>query len=79
MFIFKALAYFNGVSKLSQEDTAKVVAAKTPLHLNLSVCYLKLDEVSKSIKHAEKVKIYILTVFLFLGNRVGRKQCKSLF
>ena len=48
------MAYFNGLTKLSPEDSTKVSAAKTPLHLNLSVCYLKLEEVSKSIKHAEK-------------------------
>ena len=38
------------------ETTSKVNTAKLPLHLNLAACYLKLQEVSKSIKNAEKVK-----------------------
>lgn len=51
----QALSYFNSLYHLTADEEKQVGEAKLPLYLNLSVCNLKLDEISKAIKHAEKV------------------------
>jgi tetratricopeptide (TPR) repeat protein len=50
----KALSYFDGVNDFTNQESEKVKSIKIILYTNLSVCYLKLDEISKSIKSAQK-------------------------
>jgi hypothetical protein len=51
----KALSYFNGLYDLIPTEEKELNSAKISLYLNLSICNLKLDEISKCIKNAEKV------------------------
>jgi len=50
----KALSLFGGLYDLGEEDEKKVKDVKLPIYTNLSLCCLKLNELSKAIKFAEK-------------------------
>ena len=62
----QALSHFNALYDLTEEEEEEVKAAKLPLYLNLAACYIKLNEITKAITNAEKVKHNIkLSVNLF--------------
>jgi len=51
----KAFSYFNGLYDLIESEEKELNQARIPLYLNLATCNLKLDEISKAIKNAQRV------------------------
>jgi len=50
----QALSHFNAMYELTEEEEQEVNAAKLPIYLNLAVCFLKLNEISRAITNAER-------------------------
>jgi tetratricopeptide (TPR) repeat protein len=52
---------------IPDQELDKLIAARKPVHLNIAVCYLKVDEPSSALTHAESVlelgsSVYFLCV-----------------